>query len=142
MISYGCQALDHKSNHANPNHRLAVIQADLIVTTKSARLDKPAEGSFHYPALRKNLEALDLVAASHDLQSELAEWTELLNPLNQGSQIAAIGPNELQSSVHAHQEFDQTLGGVAVLRSSGRDHDCQNQSHAVHGHMAFAPRHL
>src|SRR6266850_1354619 len=142
MVSYSCQAPDHKADHADANHCFAVVGANLIVTTKSARLHKPTEGSFNDPALGKNLEAFSVVAAAHDLQSELSERTQLLNPSNQCAKIATIGPDDLHPCIHTHQELDEALGGVAVLRCGRRDHDGQNHSPAVYRHMAFSPQHL
>src|SRR5260221_32160 len=137
-----CQTSEHETNHANANHRLAMIQADLVVTTESARLVKPTEGPFYYPTFRKDLKTFGPVASSHNLQPEFAKGTKLLNPLNQASQVATIGPDDLQSAMHRYQEFDEILGGVAILHGGGRDHNGQNQSQAIHGHMAFAPRYL
>src|SRR6266481_8801919 len=119
-----------------------MIRAHLVVSAKSPRLVQPTEGPFYYPPLRKNLKPFGSVASSHNLQPEFAKRTKLLNPLNQASQIAAIGPDDLQSAMHRYQEFDEALGGIAILHRGGCDHNGQNQSQAVHGHMAFAPRHL
>src|SRR5438552_7542502 len=118
MPSYGCQALEHEANHANPNHGLAMIQSHLIVPTKPSRLGKPTESSFYNPALGKNLEALGPVRPAHDLQLQFAEGAKLLDPLNQCSQIAAVGPDDLQSPICGYQEFNEALGGVAILHGS------------------------
>src|SRR5260370_24889041 len=109
MPSYSCQALDHESDHTNPNHRFAMVRANLVVPTEPTRVHKPAEGSFDYPALGQDLETFDVVTASHDLQSELSEWTELLDPLDQGPKIAAIGPDDLHSAIHIRQRLMRFL---------------------------------
>src|SRR3974377_1124488 len=101
MPSYSCQAPDHESDHTDANHRFAMVGAHLVVPTKAARLHKPAEGSLGDPALRQNLEAFSLVGAPHNLQMELAEWTEVLDPLDQGSQVATVGPDELTAAAPA-----------------------------------------
>src|SRR5712675_3373576 len=110
-----CQASNHNANHANSNHRLAVIQAHLIVTAQSAGLGEPAKGSLNDPSLGQNLEAFGTVTSAHNLQPQPAERAKLLNPLNQRPQVAAVGPDDLHPSVQGDQGFDQTLGGVAVL---------------------------
>src|SRR6266852_7135644 len=119
-----------------------MIQSNLIVTTKSARFVEPTTGAFYDPPFGKNLEAFDLITPSYDLQFQFAKVPKLLHPVNQSSQIATIGPDDLQSSIHAHQQFDQALGGIAVLHSGRCDHNRQNHSQAVHRHVAFASRHL
>src|SRR6266542_2756768 len=134
MPSKGCQALEHESNHTNPNHCFAVIQSDLIVTTKPSRLVKPTEGAFYNPPLGQNLEALGSVTSTHDLQFQFAKGTKLLDPFNQCSQVAAIGPNDLQPPIHGYQELDETLGGNAVLHRRRCDHNRQN-------HLATAATH-
>src|SRR2546427_13262819 len=78
MLSYRCQALEHETNHANANHRLAMVQADFVVTAKPPGLGEPAEGSFYNPPLRKNFESFGMIAAAHDLQSEFPKGTKLL----------------------------------------------------------------
>src|SRR5439155_12802754 len=98
MVSYSCQAPDHDSDHTNPNHRLAMVHANHVVPTEPTGFDKPAERSFDYPPLGQDLETS--ITASHDLQAKFTERTELLHPFNQGSQIAAIGPDDLQPAIH------------------------------------------
>ena len=142
MPSYGCQSPEHETDHANPNHRFTVIQSDFIIPTKPTRLGKPTEGSFYYPALREHFETFGAIRAAHDLQLQFAKGTQLLHPLDQGAQVTTIGPNDLQPPVHGYHEFDETLGGVAVLHGRGCDQNRQDQSQAVHRHVAFAPRHL
>src|SRR5713101_9557678 len=136
------QTFKHKTNHAEPNHCLAMIQANLIVAAESARFIQPTEGSFYYPALRKNLESFGLIAASDNFQPQFTKGPKLLYPLDQRSQITAIGPDNLQPPIQAKQDFDQALGSLAVLHGGGCDHNRQNQSQAVHRHVAFASRHL
>src|SRR5712664_1560025 len=90
MLSYGCQPLEHETNHANANHRLTMIQADFVVTAKPPGLGEPAEGSFYNPPLRKNFESFCMIAAAHDLQPEFPKGTKLLHPLHQRSQVATV----------------------------------------------------
>src|SRR6266498_693503 len=142
MASYRWQALDHESDHADPNHRFAVVGANFVVATKSARLHQPTESSFDDPALGQNLETFSLVTAPHDLQPEFAERTELLHPPNQCSQIATVSPDNLHSAVHAHQQFDEALGRGAVLRRSGGYQEAHDHSLGVPGAVAFASHHL
>src|SRR6267378_845335 len=119
-----------------------MIQANFIVAAKPPRLVEPAKSSLYYPALRQDLETLGAITAANDLQSEFAVGTKLLHPLHQGAQVAAIGPDDLQASIHTHQELDEALGGVAVLHRGWCNHNRQDQSQAVHRYMAFASRHL
>jgi hypothetical protein len=100
MVSYSSQAPDHDSNHANLNHRLTVIQANFIISAQPAGLEQPAERAFYHPSSRQHFEAFEVVAAAHNLQPQLAEGTKLLHPVDQGSQITAVSPNDLQSSMH------------------------------------------
>src|ERR1051325_8209803 len=109
MVSCG-QAADHETNHTNPDHRLAMIHADLIVAAKPSRLKEPTKGSFYDPPLGQNLEALGLVRSSDDLQPQLAKRPKLLDPLDQGSQIATIGPDDLHSLIQSNQDRDEILG--------------------------------
>ena len=46
MASCRCQAPDHDANHANPNHRLAGVQVNLIISAPLPRLEPPAESAF------------------------------------------------------------------------------------------------
>src|SRR6266446_5496120 len=119
-----------------------MIHTHLIIAAQAAGLGEPAKGSLYNPTLGQNLETFSSVTTAHNLQAQLTEGAKLLNPLNQGTQVAAIGPNDLDSSVHTYQKPDQTLGGRTVLHCGGGDHNGQNQSQAVHRQVAFAPQHL
>src|SRR2546425_940740 len=107
-----------------------MIQANLIVAAESARFIQPTEGSFYYPALRKSLESFGLIAASDNFQPQFTKGPKLLYPLDQRSQITAIGPDNLQPPIQANQDFDQALGSLAVLHGGGCDHNRKNQSQA------------
>src|SRR5260370_4510201 len=117
-----------------------MIQANFIVAAKPSRLVEPAKSSLYYPALWQDLEALGEITAANDLQSEFAIGTQLLHPLQQCAQVAAVGPDDLQASIHTHQELDEALGGVAVLHRGGSNHNRQDQSQAVNGQVPFASR--
>src|SRR5271168_1410596 len=99
MPSYSRQTPDHDANHTNPNHCLTVIQADLIIPVQAPRLVQPAESALDHPAPGQHLEAFDLIAAADNLHSQFAEGTQLFHPVEQGSEITPVGPNELHSSI-------------------------------------------
>lgn len=132
------QASDHDADHADAKHRFTMIEAHFIVAAQPARFVEPAKGSFYDPALGQDFEAFDPIATPHDLQLELAKRPEGFDPLHQGSQIAAVGPNDLQPPRHFDQSLDQTLGGVPVLHGGAGDLNRQNQSQDVHRQVPFA----
>src|ERR1700685_251159 len=132
------QSFDHETNHANAYHGLAMFKPDFVVTTEAPRFDKPAEGSFYDPALGKHFEPFGVVATPHDFQTQLSKGLLLLDPPHQRSQVAAIGPDDLQPPEHLHQALDQSLGGVPVLHGGAGNHDGQHQAQGVHRHMALA----
>ena len=119
-----------------------MIDAHLIVATQAAGLDQPAKCPLNDPALGQNLETFSSVTSAHNFQPQLAERAKLLNPLDQGSQVAAIGPDNLDSPIHGHEQWDKILGSVAILDRGGCDHNRQNQSQAIHREVTFAPQHL
>src|SRR5881396_2636146 len=100
------QTPEHDANHANPNHGLAMIHAHFIVAAKAPGFVEPPESSLYDPALGKNLETFGAVTAANDLQAQFPKGAQLLNPLHQCAQVAAIGPDELQAAKHADQELD------------------------------------
>jgi len=59
------QTFDHHTNHANPNHTFAMIEADFVIAAEAARLVEPSVSSSDDPALCKNLAAFDVVTLSH-----------------------------------------------------------------------------
>src|SRR5258708_30731610 len=93
-----CQTSDHESNHANANHRFAMIDTHFIVAAQAPRFKEPAKGSLYQPAFGQNLEAFGSITPPYDLQLQFAIRTQLFDPVNQLAQIAAIGPNDLQSA--------------------------------------------
>ena len=142
MRSCSCQSPDHKPDHADANHSFTVIQSHLVVAAESARFEKPPESAFHDPAFRQDLEAFDLVTAANNFQSQFAKGTQLLDPVHQGAQIAAVGPDDLQPSIQAHQHLDQRPRRVAVLHRSGCDHHKENQTQAIDRDVALASGNL
>ena len=142
MLSYSSQALDHDPNHANPNHRLTVVEANFIISAQPARLEQPTERAFYHPSSRQHFEAFDIVATADNFQSQFAEGTKLFHPVDQGSQVTAVGPNDLQSPIHTHQPLDQWSGRIAVLHGGRSNHHGENQAKTVYRYMALAPRDL
>jgi hypothetical protein len=86
-----------------------MIQADFIVAAQEARLGEPAKGTFHDPPLGKHLEAFGVVAPPHNLQLEFAGGAKLFDPANQFSQIATIGPDDLNAVIHREHQSDEML---------------------------------
>src|SRR3981081_2947819 len=98
-----CQAPNHETNHANAYHRLTMIQAHLIISAQAAGLGEPAESTLHDPSLWQRREPLGLIRSSDDLQPQFAKGPQLLNPLDQCSQVTPVGANNLDSDAHAEE---------------------------------------
>jgi hypothetical protein len=128
VFSCGREASDHDANHANADHRLAMIQPHLIVGAQAPRFVEPAKGSLDNPALGQDLEALGPVATPHDFQMQSAAGPQLFDPLDQRAQVTTIGPDDLQPPKPLDQRPDQTLGRIAVLNGGAGNHDGQHQS--------------
>src|SRR3989442_6891426 len=98
-----------------------MIQTDLVIAAKPSRLVEPTKSALHDPPLGQNLEALGVVTSSYNLQPQFAERAQLFDPFDQGSEVAAVGPNNLHSLIHRHQQSDQALGRIPVLHRSRGD---------------------
>jgi len=99
MASYSFrQSSHHEADHANPQHRLAMVDADLVVTTQPPLFEKPTKGAFYNPAFGQHLKTFAFIATPHDFQFQLARGTKSFDPSHQCSQIAAVGPDDLQAS--------------------------------------------
>src|SRR5580692_6899820 len=113
MASYSFrQSSHHQADHANPQHRLAMVDANLVVATQTPGFEKPTKGSFYNPAFGQHFKTFDVIATPHDLQFQLAIGTKSFDPAHQSAQIATVGPDDLQASKHLDQSFDQCFGGV------------------------------
>src|SRR6266404_8468785 len=137
LYSFG-QASEHKTNHTNANHRFTMIYSNFIVAAQAPGFKEPAKGSLHQPAFRQNFKTLGSITPSDDLQFQFAIGTQLFDPRNQLSQIAAIGPDDLQSAKEVHQSLDQRFGGVSILHGGAGNHQAQDQTQRVHRQMALA----
>src|SRR5260370_24683488 len=92
-----------------------MIHAHFIVATKAPGFVEPPESSLYDPALGKNLETFGAVTAANYLQAQFPKGAQLLNPLHQGTPLAAIRPDELPSPKHAHQAIYPPLGRIPLL---------------------------
>ncbi len=122
------RASDQETDHTNAQHDCATNQPEFIVAAQSVRFNEPAKGSFYDPAFGQIVEAFDLIGSVRLLQLQPSMGTDVFDPPQQGSQIAAICPNDLESDEPLHQRLDQSLGGVSVWHGGRTDHNCQHQA--------------
>ena len=136
------QALEHEPTHANVDMGFGVTDSFFIVAGQSSALVQPTESALDNPSLFDELKALGPVAAADDVEVELAEGTQPFDPGDQGTAIAAICPDDLQSAkeqVEARKEGD---GPVPVLHGGGSHADTQNQAKGIDQEVSLAPADL
>ena len=80
---------------------------------------QPSERAFHDPPLAQQLKTDLLFQLADDLQHPAAPAIE---PFDQLSGVAAIGPHERNLGKRRGGLDEQPLGSIAVLDSGGMDH--------------------
>src|ERR1039457_112654 len=70
-----------------------MLQATFIISRQSALLEQPSKGPLDQPTFRQDFKSADLVAASHDVQMQLATGAQGFDPRHQGTGVATISPD-------------------------------------------------
>src|SRR5260221_9138005 len=121
---------------------LAVGRVILIIFRESAIIGKPAEGSFHNPALGQDFESVQGGALDH-LQAQAAAGKPCLQPAAECvTSVASIHPDESQPTEGCRQFLEHQARSVAVLNIGGMNDHRQNQTKRVHQEMSFSSHDL
>ena len=134
MLTRG-KPMDHDVDHDQVDHRFTGGWKRFVVLAHSTIPADPPKGALYDPALRQHGEADERVGTFHDFQYPTAEQ---LRPSDQFARVAAVGPDFLQSRVHAAKLLEHQLGAVAVLDVRGMYHDGQNQPQRVDDDVPLA----
>ncbi len=95
-----------------------MINTDFVIPAQAARLSQPPKGPLTNPGLGQHLESFGPVRAAQNFQVQLAKRPQLLCPLNQATEIATIGADDLHAAIHRDQQLDQAPGGIPILQSN------------------------
>ena len=68
----------------------------LVVFAEPTRASQPGKSAFDDPASREQLEAMDGLVVSDDLQTGATARAQGPNPVDEGAGIAAVGPDAPQ----------------------------------------------
>ena len=126
----------------NEDQSLAVGGVIFIIFGEAAIIAKPAEGSFHDPALGQDFESVERMAFDH-LQAQTAAWQQRLEPAAEPfASITSINPDEAQPTKGRGQLSEHQAGAIAIL-NVGRMHDHgQNQTQRIHQEMSLSSQDL
>src|SRR5476651_2288838 len=117
---------------------LGVIGSLLVIAGEAAGLVEPTEGALDDPTLAHELEAFGVVAAADDVEVQFAEGAQPFDPLDQGTGVTAIGPDDLQFAKEKVEAGEQRSGSVPVLDGGGSHTGAEDQAQSVHEQMALA----
>jgi hypothetical protein len=126
-------------NHCDVHPSLGGLGKSLEVFTEPSAAAQPSECSFNDPSFRQHLKLMAIPRTFDDLQNPPGHP---LDPLNELSRIASIGPYQGELGKPPQQFAQDQLGPIPVLNMSGVDYDGQQQSQTVHHDMPLAPLHL
>ena len=132
------ETAEHDVSHGEVDVGTATVDRGFMFAAEQAVATQPAERAFHDPAVRKDFEALDVIAAFHDLQIP-AEC--LPRCFDQFARVATIGP-DLFESCFTTRSLEYQSGSVTVLNTGGRDHNRDHQPQRVNQNVPFATFHF
>jgi len=100
---------------------LAVSRVIFVVFGETSIIGKPAEGSFHNPALGQDFESVQGVALDH-LQAHAAAGKQCLQPAAEWvTSVASIHPDQAQPTKGRREFLEHQAGTIAILEVSGMD---------------------
>lgn len=125
------------SNHRDMNPSFGAGLGGFVVTDQSAVMHQPAEGSFHDPAMRQDIEARSRVGTFDDLNRQFG--AKSFDPLCKSfAGVTAIHPENAQPGKPAQHARQKHLATVA-FGHIGRSHqNSEHQSQSIHQQMALA----
>jgi hypothetical protein len=129
------EAAKHKMDHADIDHVFARFWVILVVLAQSTIAIEPPKGSLHDPPLREHLEADRVIRALDDREYPSTRGP---HPVNQGTGIAAIGPNQFQTRKFATNLAQNQSCSVSILNARRMDHHCDDQPECVHENVPLA----
>jgi hypothetical protein len=130
------QAAELDSYHRDVDPSLGAGVGSFVITHESALTHQPAEGPFHDPAMRQDLEAGEIIRTFYDRDSQLR--AQSVDPAGERlPDVAAIHPQDAQPGVPAQDPAQDQLRTVA-LGGAGRGHGhAEHQSQGIHQQMAL-----
>lgn len=129
--------MDHEVHHRDVDHGFAAFGKRFVVFAQTAILGEPTEGTLHNPAARQNGKSLLVTRAFDDVENPLPE---LRGPRHQGTGVAAVGPNPLESWKPASQFAQHVFRAVPILDVGGMHHDGKQQAQRIDDDMPLAAR--
>jgi len=130
------EAFEHKANHSQIDHDFAGLGLSFVVAIESAVASEPTKGAFHHPAARQHLEGVK-IGSLYDLDGAAPQSP---GPIQQGSCVAAIGPDVFDSPGGdlTEEGGQQLFGAVPVLNIGGQNHYHEKQADRVDQDMPLA----
>ncbi len=126
-------------NHGNLYPSFTGFRQSFVVFAQPSAPAQPGQSAFHHPSSGQHLKAVALSGTPDNRQGPAGNG---MDPVNQLSSMAAIGPDQAQPGKPAGQLVDNQLGPVPVLDIGRMHHHCQQQSQGVYHDMTLAPPHF
>ena len=124
------EAAELDADHGDVDPSLGAGGGRFIVAHQTAVVHQPAEGAFHDPAARQDVEALAGVGAFDDLDRQLG--TKAFDPLGKGfAGVAAIHPQDAQPGEPAEHLRQEELRSGAFGDAGRGDGHAEDQTECV-----------
>ena len=100
---------------------------------------QPRESPFDHPSPRQNHKSLHTVTSFDNQQNPM---TKIRYPINELAGIAAIGPDQRQTTEPTSQFTQNKFRAIAILNISGMNHHGHHQTQRIYHQMVFSTRYL
>lgn len=125
-------------NHRDAGHGLARRGQIFVILGEAAIAAQPRQGPLHNPPLRQELEALGALEPLHNLEPYFPPGPQRRRPGDEVASIRLIRPDEVPAGELVPEDVQQVSGPIAVLHTSSRDHDGQEQPERIDEDRALA----
>lgn len=125
-----CEPSDHDVHHGHVDHRLAGFSSIFVVLAQSSVVAKPGKRSFHHPSPGQ-----DLKSRRCSMNNFENPMTNAINPFDQLTAVAAIGPDQLQPRQPPLQTGQHQFRSVPILNAANMNNHAEYQSQRVNNQM-------
>ena len=125
---------EHQTRHCQVDHCFGDFVSALVIATQTSVAAQPSECSLDDPSAWENDE-FGCCVRTFDYLQNTSQGSK--HPLDQFSDVTAIGPDVFDSSMDCQRFYQQLPGTIPILYVGWQHHDHQQQTNRVYQNVAL-----